>query len=352
MDQAGSQLPWNEEQWTKVQNAVTEAFTRASVAGAFLPCFEPENPSAEAVRAERLSARSKSDPRVSVSDIRTLPLFGLSVHVALSNQQVSDPGLSVAQFSFKRAASLLAQAEDFIVFSGYKANTGGVGFPFGNGRNVPIEVKVSGGLEDTWGLIEYGELTVEHVDEDAKIAMAAAKTAGKPEAEIDEAGENKIKERPLAKDTQHPRGAEIPRGRTTSANGAAIVEKVSGAIGRLESLGHPGPYACLLDTKLFQAVQASTESSLVLPSDRIKAMLGGPLLRSGQIPERHGVVVSLASEVVDLVVATPPKAQFLQITEDAKFLFRVYERFILRIKEFDRSTAPVKGAAYTFHLAA
>ena len=43
--------------------------------------------------------------------------------------------------------------------------------------------------------------------------------------------------------------------------------------------------------------------------------------------------MSLAGSDIDLVVATPPKAQFLQMTADAKYLFRVYEKFMLRIKD-------------------
>ena len=34
-------LGWSEAQWERVNNAVTEAFGKASVAGAFLPCYGP-----------------------------------------------------------------------------------------------------------------------------------------------------------------------------------------------------------------------------------------------------------------------------------------------------------------------
>ena len=62
-------------------------------------------------------------------------------------------------------------------------------------------------------------------------------------------------------------------------------------------------------------------------------MLGGPLLRSSKLPKKHGVVASACGEALDIVVATPPKAQFLQIDANAKYMFRVYERFVLRIKD-------------------
>ena len=41
----------------------------------------------------------------------------------------------------------------------------------------------------------------------------------------------------------------------------------------------------------------------------------------------------LPAAVIDIVVATPPKAQFLQMTPVARYLFRVYEKFLLRIKD-------------------
>jgi hypothetical protein len=56
--------------------------------------------------------------------------------------------------------------------------------------------------------------------------------------------------------------------------------------------------------------------------------------------DRAGIVVSLAGNAVDIVVGTPPTVQLLQRMPDAKFLFRVYERFALRIRE---AKPPVAG---------
>jgi hypothetical protein len=54
-----------------------------------------------------------------------------------------------------------------------------------------------------------------------------------------------------------------------------------------------------------------------------------------------GIVVSRAGDTVDVVVATEPTVQFLQRTDNARFLFRVYERFVLRIR--DRNQPPMAG---------
>ena len=109
----------------------------------------------------------------------------------------------------------------------------------------------------------------------------------------------------------------------------------------LEGSSNPAPFACVLGNTLYEAVH-DPSASLVLPADRVTPLLrGGPLLRSGRIDPQTGIVVSLAGKVVDVVVGTPPTVQFLQRTPDARFLFRVYMRFALRIRDKDRS--PVAG---------
>ena len=70
-----------------------------------------------------------------------------------------------------------------------------------------------------------------------------------------------------------------------------------------------------------------------MPQDRIIPFLGGgSLLRSSTIDPGDGVVVALGGAPVELVVATDVSLQFLQITNDPKFLFRVREKIALRIK--------------------
>ena len=115
--------------------------------------------------------------------------------------------------------------------------------------------------------------------------------------------------------------------------GQELIRAVSTAIGKLERRGHPGPFACILGNTRFDAAHTPNEDFMVLPADRIKPLLRGPLLRSGQIDGDAGIVVSLSGNTIDLVVATPPRAQFLQTTPDAKHVFRVYEKFTMRIKD-------------------
>ena len=62
----------------------------------------------------------------------------------------------------------------------------------------------------------------------------------------------------------------------------------------------------------------------MLPQDRIIPFLGGgSLLRSSTLPEDSGVVVALGGAPVELVVATDVSLNFLQVTPDPMFVFRV-----------------------------
>ena len=71
----------------------------------------------------------------------------------------------------------------------------------------------------------------------------------------------------------------------------------------------------------------------MLPSDRITPFLNGPLLRSSTVPAAAGVVVALAGDPIDLVVATDITVKFLQLNLEPRYVFRVYERVALRVKQ-------------------
>ena len=122
---------------------------------------------------------------------------------------------------------------------------------------------------------------------------------------------------------------------------------MSNAIGDLESSGHFGPFAVVLDQKFFLEVQTPDPGSLVLPQDRIIPFLGdGSLLRSSTLPDQRGVVVALGGAPVELVVATDVSLNFLQVTPDPMFVFRVFEKMVLRIKEkSDCDAFPPTGSA-------
>jgi uncharacterized linocin/CFP29 family protein len=117
------------------------------------------------------------------------------------------------------------------------------------------------------------------------------------------------------------------------AAGGDLVEAVIEAIRLLEQNGHYGPFACVLGHQLFSDANKPYSGSGVLPSERITRFLNGPLLRSSTILPRLGVVVALAGNPVDLVIATDINVRFLQLTTEPRYVFRVSERMALRVKQ-------------------
>ncbi len=279
-----AELNWSDAQWQKVNDSVTEAFGKASVASAFLPLYGPLPGSAETVRNDRLrQGRSGRIVRLDGDhDAANLKLVNLTVKVELTSEQVADETLSNAMLAFRRAANILAQEEDRLVFVGFDRGDA-------NSNFVANTIRPQKGLADMRFRQHFPQL-------------ASAKNR------------------------------DI---------GRAVVSGVVNAIHHLEDDSNPGPFACVLGNNLFDRAHDPSRS-LVLPADRITPLLkGGPLLRSGKMDKDTGIVVSLAGNAIDIVVGTPPTVQFLQRTSDARFLFRVYERFVLRIR--DEVKPPVEG---------
>ena len=89
----------------------------------------------------------------------------------------------------------------------------------------------------------------------------------------------------------------------------------------------------VLGQTLFEALQTPDEHSLVLPQDRVIPFLGsgGTLLRSTTLPCDHGMLVALGGDPVDLVIAKDISVDFLQVTPDPAYVFRLHEKLVLRI---------------------
>ncbi len=286
MTQNGPQVPWTDEQWARVQQVIQEEASRARVAATFLPLVGPLPASTDFVRDEKIEAVGNNpefegalvDPQkgISIADKETISLKTLQVRVYVRGAQLADPEMTSVLSLFRRAANYLARLEDAVIFNGEK--------PKGSARKAPPVGEIRGGEVDARGLLDP------HVE---------------PKVPI-----------------------------TDVNNGGELVEAVSTAIGKLEEDGHYGPFAVVLGQTLFTAAQTPNEGSLVLPQDRIIPFLaGGPLLRSSLVDGEYGVVVALGGAPVELVVAQDVSLGFLQLTPDPVFVFRVYERMALRIKE-------------------
>lgn len=286
-----SQIDWTSEQWNQIQQLVADEVNKVSVAGSFLACCGPLERSATVVRSQTLiEVEPEEDPLpedlvlepIKVDDIDTLRLWTLSVYIELKQRQLAEENLIGAISVFRRAANLLARSEDAIIFNGLPQAA-----PTNQQLKVarsPILCRVKGGQQAD-GLVD------------------------------------RLLYDPISGST-----------------GERLVINIAGAIANLESSGHLGPFACILGQGAF--IEANTPNdSLVLPKDRIEPLLGTQILRSSTLQDHQVVVVSLAGDPIDLVVATSPTVQFLNVSDEAKYRFRVYEKFVLRVKEQRAVTA-------------
>ena len=232
--------------------------------------------------------------QLNIDDRDTIRLATLQVTVPVRNAQMADPELSSALALFRRAANVVARLEDAVVFRGLAPDPALGGFAPPGGLV---------GLPDIWQITG------------ALAARGLWSRAAPP-----------------------PQWIRI-RLMPAMTRGNRLVGAVSAAIGRLEGNGHFGPFAVVLGQRLFLVAQTPDPASLVLPQDRIIPFLGGgPLLRSSTLDDFSqfsGVVVALGGAPVELVVATDVCLQFLQVTVEPVFFFRVSEKIALRIREPD-----------------
>jgi uncharacterized linocin/CFP29 family protein len=336
------QVPWSDEQWARVNQVVQEEAKRARVAATFLPLYGPLDADADFVRRQDIfysqspamrttaaaeantallqyGAALQSNPvlglpnyadalaaqdryaraqailgreRLGIDDRDTMRLATLQVILPVRNAQMADPEMTSVLALFRRAANVVARLEDAIVFRGLAPSrtvTGGFAPPAGV-MGLPGIWQITGAerAEGLWSLTSPREWF-------------------------------RVSPRPVA------------------LRGHAIVNAISGAIGLLEQKGHFGPFAVTLGQGLFLVAQTPDVGSLVMPQDRIIPFLGGgPLLRSSTLDafrEYSGVVVALGGAPVELVVASDMSLQFLQVTNEPTFIFRVYEKIALRIRE-------------------
>jgi uncharacterized linocin/CFP29 family protein len=287
-----SQIPWTHDQWAHIEDVIQQEAKSARVAATFLPLFGPLPADADFVRNETINDGRRGGLLVparsaTINDRNTIQLATLQVRTEMRSAQIADPELSSALQLFRRAANVVARLEDVVVFRGLVPAPGPPpGFMPPAGMGPPGNWQINGGqiTPGLWSGAGTGPVSV----------------AG------------------LA-------GATL---------GDQVVTGVSMAILLLEAAGHFGPFAAVLDNGgFFNAVQ-SPAPSLVLPQDRLIPFLGGgPLLRSSALDPNTGVVVALGGAPVDLVVARDMSVNFLTTTTAPAFVFRVYEKIVLRIKQ-------------------
>jgi uncharacterized linocin/CFP29 family protein len=291
-------LPWADDQWAMAQRVVQESVRKARIASSFLPLVGPLPAGQASVPKLEMSEweiddndrqRGEAPQRLEIDDGETVRLTTVACPVYLKTQQAEDPDLASVKQMLGRAADLIGRLEDAIVFNGQPQPPEVPRKPDGRPWVMPEVYTVRNGQKHP------GLLTHEHV-----------------------------LVRTLPSDGNDHRYSET------------LVSTIVDAIQALEGRGHYGPFACVLGPTLYEAANTPSPNSLVLPSDRIIPFLdGGPLRRSSVVPDEQGVIVALAGSPIDLVVASDVHVRYVQLTLEPRYVLRVSERFVLRMKQPD-----------------
>jgi len=226
---------------------------------------------ATTVPADRIDLAS-----MTVDPAAVLPVVELSLGFGLTQQQVDDEAVGGAGLTLAtRAANLVAQVEDILIFQG--------DIPDLRGPLARVQVRGNSGV----GL------------------LASAPT------EID---------------VMPVPGPPITYGEHTFN---AVVE----AIALLREEGQAGPYALALNPAVFADTFAPISGTTVLPADQIRPLVTRGFVDTGALPAGRGLVASLGGNTLDLVMSVEPMSTFVQVDDAGFYQFRVFERWALRIKD-------------------
>jgi len=287
MDRNIPGLDWSDAQWSRVNEVVQETANKTRIAAQILPTTLHPDPSVVAVPDRTLDyVMTASQPptrRLIVDSSPTTFFTTLAVNVALTSQEASDPELGAALVQFRRAASIVARLEDALLFNGQA----GPGVPPPNVASLPPVFDIGGGgFQPGLSAVE-GTATFPRLDQDLKADPTPEK----------------------------------------------LVQGIIDGIGTLEAAGQFGPFASVLDHKLYSLLHEPAES-FVLPRDRVTPFLEGPLLRSSTLGPSRGLLLALGSGAMEIVISSELHVRFLQMSAEPRYILRVSERLALRVSDW------------------
>jgi uncharacterized linocin/CFP29 family protein len=312
-------LPWNNDIWNRIDNAVKAESKRTKVAAKFLPPFGPVGNVAN-VPADRIDGQA-----LTVND-DTVRILELWVPFRLTKEQVDEEEhLATAVTLATRATNMLAQGEDLIIFQGQQVIAPAPRPLFdparGDNRVFYRERPADNGLLS--------------LNPDRANPTMAIQVPAPPAVVPDPA--------PAVAAAPAPARARavVPAPAPAARYGENTFEAVVRGISLLQDRGHYGEYALVLPTAIYADTYAPLAGTLIMPADRIQPLVTAGFYGTGTLPTNPpapattGILMSLGGNAMDLVCSIPPTAAYFQEDPlDGRHVFRIFERFVLRLKSF------------------
>jgi uncharacterized linocin/CFP29 family protein len=285
---------WAPEIWARIDDAVSAEMKRVIVGRQFLP-RNYVNRQMTSVAIDSITGNGKAQA-LNVDEGATTRISEFWVEFSLTPQQVehetrdlSEIGHSTAVTLATRAANLLAQAEDSVLWLGKNALSSPVFVNSVSNRGIP----------DDAGLLGFAA-------DQRPVHPVQPASAGAP-----------------------PVYAENTVGAVAQAYSA------------LQERGHYGPYTLVLFTIPFADLYTPLKTTLIVPAIPVGKLMNervygtGTLVRTDQVPNVlfSGLVLSLGGNTMDLVIGLDATTTFMQQDTDGNYRFRVVERMVLVVKD-------------------
>src|SRR6266487_2511631 len=296
-------LDWSQDIWNHIDQAVHDEAKRTKIAAQFLPLYSAEM-DARTIQSDAVN--SQTIPLLTVNEEAETPLLESWTEFALTKQQYEqEEHLMTAVTLAINAVNKLSRAEDLLIFQG----TAGIADDLFQTQTVNLR----GSQRDDTG--RFG----------SRISIVGLL--------------------PSAPDNQVIRIDPTETNNDPSQN--RYGENTFGAVARGYSIlqrRHYGRDALVLPTNPFADTWAPLKTTLIMPADRIKGLVGDRFYSTSTLPndfgltdrrpiEPQGLLVALDGNTMDLVMGMDPTTAFMQLDGEGLYRFRVFERFTMRLKD-------------------
>jgi uncharacterized linocin/CFP29 family protein len=348
MDDRNAQVGWTEAQWNRVRGEVLRAWQRVRVAGSFLPAYGPLPPSTQIVPSEVLRRNG------TVDDQATAVVLEISLPVTLNRQQVMEEDLSGALLEFRRRATQVGQLEDWYIFNGQYPRGGpkpsdkavkklikDLPQPFQKEWNAtaePYRPAVSYLNPKKWMSVNGVEKPIAGV---APLRQKKSLLQRNPGSLGLIEGATKVDD-PKKGDKR----LSLVRPKPAKLRNRGLKDAIVSAITTLDNRGYVAPHVCVFGLGPFLAANRPLRSGTV-PRDRLEPLIGREILHASAIDllpagvsaarapdwQNRGLLLSLAGDPVDIAIVAEATPEFRQVDEKGSYIFAIFERFALRIKD-------------------
>lgn len=337
------ELPWDDEIWNRIDRAVHDECKRTQIASKFLPLHGPVESGQLTVPSDKIifdqtNNGQRNGNTLEIPEAETNNLIELVVEFTLTRQQLErEEELGSAITLATRATNLLCQACDIVIFQGQKAISGDNPHPLFRDRKVIVRSGPAG----------FGLLDAPEVPETLE-ALNSRQL-------LQESKQQQIVNVPSLDDVRPGNGSQQRWGENTFAAVSRAYAGLQSGEGLAQA--HYGPYALVLNFETYADTYAPLPTTLIMPADRIARLVtegfygmghstemssdkgrqyhnnGTNFYGTGTVPLLQGMLVSLGGNTMDLVVGIDAKTEYLTQDNQGNYIFRVYKRFALRLKD-------------------